>query len=94
MYSKKVRALKAHCVINTMLTLNSDIIRLLLHEPSEVTFATSEYQYSDIAAILGFSYLKVIYYYHSFLTAVSKERRVKDLSVFCDLTAGILKILL
>lgn len=74
--------------------LNSDIIGLPLQEPAEVTFASSEYQSSGTAAILDFSYWKIIYYCHCFLTAVSKEKRGKDLSVFCDLTAGIHKILL
>lgn len=51
---------------DTMLTLNSDIIGLLLQEPAEVTFASSEYQCSGTAAILDFSYWKIIYYCYCF----------------------------
>lgn len=93
MDSKKVCLLKVHCMNDVMLTLDGEL-GLLLQEPAEVTFASFEYQYSGIAAILGFSYWKIICYCHCFLTAVSKEKRAEDLSVSCDLTAGIPKILL
>lgn len=77
-----------------MLTPDSDVGRLLLQEPTEVTLATAENQYSGTPPILGFCYLKIIYYCHCFLTAGAIKGRGKNLSILCDLTEGISTILL
>lgn len=77
-----------------MLTANSDVGRLLLQEPTEVTFAACENQYSGTPPILGFCYLKIVYYCHWFLTATVKKGRGKNMSILCDLTEGIPAILL
>lgn len=61
-----------------MLTPNSDVGRLLLQEPTEVTFATAENQYSGTPPILGFCYLKIIYYCHFFNCRSYKGKREKS----------------
>lgn len=77
-----------------MLTPNSDIGGLLLQEPTEVTVATAEYQYSGTAAILSFCYFKIIYLCHWFLTAGVKMDGFFPFPFLRDLTAGIPRILL